>query len=76
MTAADRKVLPRQWPLRINGLLFDLDGTLADTIPDLTNATNQMLRVLDRPPVTVDRVRAWVGDGPGRWWCERLQVIE
>ncbi len=63
MTAADWKVLPRQWPLRINGLLFDLDGTLADTIPDLTSATNQMLRVLDRPPVTVDRVRAWVGDG-------------
>ena len=53
----------RQCPLRINGLLFDLDGTLIDTVPDLTRATNQMLRGLGRPSVAADQVRVWVGDG-------------
>lgn len=64
--ATDRTELPRQWPLRINGLLFDLDGTLIDTAPDLTRATNQMLCALDRAPVTADQIRAWVGDGARR----------
>ena len=63
MITADRRVLHRQCPLRINGLLFDLDGTLIDTVPDLTRATNQMLRGLGRPSVAADQVRIWVGDG-------------
>jgi len=63
MITADRRVLHRQCPLRINGLLFDLDGTLIDTVPDLTRATNQMLRGLGRPSVAADQVRVWVGDG-------------
>ena len=73
-TATDRTVLPRQWPLRINGLLFDLDGTLVDTVPDLTTATNQMLCALDRAPVTADQIRAWVGDGARRLVARALAV--
>ncbi|WP_152205420.1 phosphoglycolate phosphatase [Marinobacter changyiensis] len=44
-------------------VLFDLDGTLVDSAPDLSAAIDQMLRALGRPPVGEDRVREWVGNG-------------
>lgn len=44
-------------------VLFDLDGTLVDSAPDLSAAIDQMLRALSRPSVGEDRVREWVGNG-------------
>ena len=44
-------------------LLFDLDGTLLDSLPDLTTAIDRMLRDLDCAPAGIERVRRWVGDG-------------
>lgn len=42
---------------------FDLDGTLADTAPDLTSALNHALAALGRPPVPAEDVRHMVGHG-------------
>ena len=42
---------------------FDLDGTLADTAPDLTAALNHALGELGRPPVPAADVRHMVGHG-------------
>jgi phosphoglycolate phosphatase len=42
---------------------FDLDGTLADTAPDLTAALNHALDRLGRPPVPAESVRHMVGHG-------------
>ena len=42
---------------------FDLDGTLADTAPDLTAALNHALSMLGRPPVPAEHVRHMVGHG-------------
>jgi phosphoglycolate phosphatase len=42
---------------------FDLDGTLADTAPDLTSALNHALGELGRPPVPENSVRHMVGHG-------------
>ena len=42
---------------------FDLDGTLADTAPDLTAALNHALGVLGRPPIDPESVRHMVGHG-------------
>ena len=42
---------------------FDLDGTLADTAPDLTAALNHALVALGRSPVPADSVRHMVGHG-------------
>lgn len=42
---------------------FDLDGTLADTAPDLTAALNHSLHHLGRPPVPAEAVRDMVGHG-------------
>ncbi len=45
------------------GYLFDLDGTLIDTAPDLTFALNHALAEFGFPGVAVDVARNWVGQG-------------
>jgi phosphoglycolate phosphatase len=42
---------------------FDLDGTLADTAPDLAAALNHTLAALGRPGVPPDSVRNLIGHG-------------
>jgi len=44
-------------------LLFDLDGTLVDTLPDLTNAVNEALREGGYAPLAAQEVRPMIGDG-------------
>ncbi len=44
-------------------VIFDLDGTLVDTAPDLMRATNHVLEGLGRRPITMDEVRSFVGHG-------------
>lgn len=45
------------------GILFDLDGTLVDTLGDLADATNQALRNLGYPPCPEEDYRQMVGSG-------------
>ena len=44
-------------------LVFDLDGTLIDTVPDLANALNHVLREHGHAPFSPREVQAMVGDG-------------
>ena len=44
-------------------ILFDLDGTLVDSAPDLALAVNHMLETLQRKPFHADTIRSWVGNG-------------
>lgn len=44
-------------------ILFDFDGTLIDSAPDLASAINHMLEQLERPGFEEQRVRGWVGNG-------------
>lgn len=44
-------------------VMFDLDGTLIDSVPDLAAAVDVMLRQLGRDPAGDDQVRHWVGNG-------------
>lgn len=44
-------------------VMFDLDGTLIDSVPDLAQAVDLMLTELGRAPAGVDKVRQWVGNG-------------
>jgi phosphoglycolate phosphatase len=44
-------------------LLFDLDGTLIDSVPDLCGAVNYMLVALDKIPFDTNIIREWVGNG-------------
>ena len=51
-------------------VLFDLDGTIADTLADLANAVNWALEQIGCPPCPVDSYRYKVGDGV-REMCQR-----
>src|SRR5471030_1543626 len=44
-------------------VMFDLDGTLIDSVPDLAAAVDNMLLKLGREPVGIESVREWVGNG-------------
>lgn len=44
-------------------VLFDLDGTLADTAPDLGGALNQLLLEQGRAPLGMDQLRPYVSSG-------------
>ena len=44
-------------------VLFDLDGTLVDSVPSLALAIDQMLEQLGREAAGEVRVRQWVGNG-------------
>jgi phosphoglycolate phosphatase len=44
-------------------VIFDLDGTLLDSVPDLTAAVDRMLALRGRPPAGIARVKDWVGNG-------------
>ena len=44
-------------------LIFDLDGTLVDSVPDLATAVNLALQDLGRATFDEDTIRHWVGNG-------------
>ena len=44
-------------------IVFDLDGTLLDTLTDLTASTNYALRSCGMPEHSIDDVRRFVGNG-------------
>lgn len=44
-------------------VLFDLDGTLIDSVPDIHAATNALLAIHGYPALPLDAVRDMVGDG-------------
>lgn len=43
--------------------IFDMDGTILDTLQDLTDSTNAVLRMNGYPARTIDEVRSFVGNG-------------
>lgn len=49
--------------MSINAVLFDLDGTLVDTAPDLGAALNLLLARRDFPPLSADLIRPHVSHG-------------
>lgn len=44
-------------------IVFDLDGTLVDSAPDLLNATNHALSLAKRPQITLSQIRDIIGSG-------------
>ena len=46
-------------------LLFDLDGTLADTAPDLMHAHNHVMKKFGYPTKSTEEIRNLVGQGAG-----------
>jgi 2-phosphoglycolate phosphatase len=48
---------------RLDAVLFDLDGTLVDTAPELTGAFNHSLQLNGLEPVTLEQCRGSIGAG-------------
>jgi len=61
-------------------IIFDLDGTLIDTLEDIGDAMNDALRRLSLPQHSIDRYRQLVGEGAQRlaecgapaWWRDAV----
>lgn len=51
--------------MRVEAVLFDLDGTLVDTLADITWCLNQVLLERGRPGLTPEAVRNHIGGGTG-----------
>jgi phosphoglycolate phosphatase len=49
--------------VKYNAVLFDLDGTLLDTLEDLADSMNAVLEQMDFPTHPVSAYRHFVGDG-------------
>ncbi len=62
-------------PLSGATIVFDLDGTLVDTAPDLTNALNEALGARGYPPVRGEAVRASVAFGARAMIAEGLHQV-
>jgi phosphoglycolate phosphatase len=48
-------------------VIFDLDGTLVDTLPDVHESINRTLAQLDLPPVSVEQTTKAIGPGPAEF---------
>ncbi len=44
-------------------VMFDLDGTLVETAPEITDAVNDLLGELGLPAVDEELVKSWIGHG-------------
>ena len=49
--------------MKIKAVLFDLDGTLMNTLEDLTDSTNYILEKHNFPKRTIKEIRSFVGNG-------------
>ena len=49
--------------MKIKAAIFDLDGTLLDTLSDLTYAVNETMKNRGVPTHTKEEVRTYIGDG-------------
>ena len=55
-----QSVVPKGLPV---AFVFDLDGTLLNTLPDLTAITNRVLETHGYPRRTIEEIRSFIGDG-------------
>ena len=44
-------------------IIFDLDGTLVDSVPDIAASVNYMFEQIGQDVVSIDTIRGWVGNG-------------
>lgn len=50
----------------IETIIFDLDGTLLNTLEDLTNSVNYVMKAYGHPVHTIEEVRCYVGNGAAK----------
>ena len=56
-------IIPEDYLVKFKAVLFDLDGTLLDTIDDLADSMNTILKTFGFPRHEVEKYKYFVGDG-------------
>lgn len=64
--------MPDQPATAFRAVLFDLDGTLLDTLEDIGRSANESLQALGYPPHPIDAYRQFIGDGIGNLFARAL----
>lgn len=59
---------------QLDALIFDLDGTLADSIGDIGTAMNAVLADLALPPHPISAYKAFVGEGAENLVCRAVSA--
>ncbi|MBD3892371.1 phosphoglycolate phosphatase [Hydrogenophaga sp.] len=57
-------------------ILFDLDGTLIETAPEIADAVNDTLAHFSRPPVSQQQVNDWIGHGTRELLIQALAFVD
>lgn len=53
-------------PPKVTAICFDLDGTLADTAPDLGAALNHVLSIANKPAISYQQIRPYAAFGSAK----------
>lgn len=57
-------------------VMFDLDGTLIETSPEIADATNDTLTQFGLPPVSQQQVNDWIGHGTQSLLVKALATVQ
>ena len=71
ITSCSRKKPPDR--MKLNTVLFDLDGTLLDTYRDMGAALNTLLAAYQKPMLPVETIRPFVSNGAMVMVCHAFQ---
>lgn len=61
---------------RFDLVMFDLDGTLIETAPEIMDAVNDTLRAVGRAEVTQPQVNDWIGHGTRELLIKALAFVD
>lgn len=60
----------------MSAIVFDLDGTLVDSAPDIAASANRMLEDIDHAPLPVPLLRSFIGHGIPRLVGQVIEHLE
>ena len=61
--------------MQVKGIIFDLDGTLVDSIDDLGDAANTLFKRLGYPVREREEFISWIGNGAARFIQEGIGSV-